>query len=69
MVAPYCAASATGGRSTGSGVTVTPGRTRIRTIGSKIADAWVLEAVDEQARTITIRHRSGHLVTVELESP
>ena len=42
---------------------------RIRTIGSKIADAWVLEAVDEQARTITIRHRSGHLVTVELESP
>jgi hypothetical protein len=42
---------------------------RIRTAGSRIGQGWTLEAIDEENRTITIRHATGHRATLELESP
>ncbi|MFI4896549.1 MAG: hypothetical protein ACIARR_01850 [Phycisphaerales bacterium JB059] len=42
---------------------------RIRTAGSKIGQGWTLESIDEEGRTITVRHTTGHRATLELEAP
>ncbi len=42
---------------------------RIRSVGSKVAPGWTLDAIDEQSRTLVIRHASGRRVELTLSTP